>query len=293
MNSSESRGGSIAEQVRKLPVPWGHLAVWALGQQGYLIKGGSHVVIIDPYLSDYVEEITPDTTGQFARQVPIVIRPDELEMVSVVLSTHHHADHCDPNTLLPLLQAAPNVRLVASYTGRDSLTSAGADADRITVPPLNEAIDYGQGLTITAIPSAHYSFEPDADGNPAYLGYIINLNGVTLYHSGDTVLYNGLIERLRQNPIDIMCLPINGRDWFREQQDMVGNMDYREAAELAAAVGDTVLLPGHNDMFKANMINPAYLLDYLSTHHPRQRVHFLQAGELYYYVPYYLKTKSD
>jgi L-ascorbate metabolism protein UlaG (beta-lactamase superfamily) len=61
-------------------------------------------------------------------------------------------------------------------------------------------------------------------------------------------------------------------------------MDYREAAELAAAVGATVLLPGHNDMFAGNRINPAYLLDYLATHHPGQRVHFLKAGELYYYA---------
>jgi L-ascorbate metabolism protein UlaG (beta-lactamase superfamily) len=47
---------SIAPQVRALQVPDDHLAVWALGQAGYLLKGGSQVVIIDPYLSGHVQD---------------------------------------------------------------------------------------------------------------------------------------------------------------------------------------------------------------------------------------------
>jgi L-ascorbate metabolism protein UlaG (beta-lactamase superfamily) len=270
---------ALAAQVRALAVPPGHLAVWALGQQGYLLKGGAHAVIIDPYLTDHIEQ-----TGGPPRQVPIPAGPGELDMVTVACATHHHADHCDPYTLIPLLAAAPQARLVTSYTGRDLLAAEGVDPGRITVPPIDMPVDYGDGLTITAIPSAHYTFEPDTGGNPAFLGFIITLNGVTLYHSGDTIIYDGLVERLRRQPLDLACLPINGRDWFREQRGLVGNMDYREAAELAATVGARVLLAGHNDMFAGNRINPAYLLDYLSRQYPRQRVHFLQAGELYYYA---------
>jgi L-ascorbate 6-phosphate lactonase len=185
---------------------------------------------------------------------------------------------------VPLMRSASSARLATSYTGREVLVEAGVPGERITVPPIDEAVDYGTGLSVTAIPSAHYDFQPDAQGNPAFLGFIVTLNGVSLYHSGDTVIYDGLADRLKSRQIDIMCLPINGRDWFREQADLVGNMDYREAAELTAAVGAKVLLPGHNDMFRNNRINPAYLLDYLASNHPRQRVHFLQAGELYYFA---------
>jgi L-ascorbate 6-phosphate lactonase len=275
---------SIAAQVRGLEVGAGHLAVWALGQHGYLLKGGGKVVIIDPYLSDYVEQIAPEPPGALARQVPIVIRPEELSMVDVALVTHHHADHCDPLTLLPLLEAAPRAKLVTSYTGRDTLLKEGAGPDRIVVPPVDRAVDHGEGLSITAIPAAHYEHEPDAEGNPAYLGFVVRLNGVTLYHSGDGIIYEGLIERLEGQEIDLACLPINGRDWFREEQGLVGNMDYREAADLASRAGVKVLLPSHNDMFIGNRINPAYLMDYVTSRHPRQRVHFLQAGELYYFA---------
>ena len=65
---------------------------------------------------------------------------------------------------------------------------------------------------------------------------------------------------------------------------MVGNMDYREAANLAHRAGARVLLAMHNDMFAGNRINPSYLLDYIESYHPEQRVHFLRAGELYYYA---------
>jgi L-ascorbate metabolism protein UlaG (beta-lactamase superfamily) len=270
---------SIAPQIRALVVPQGHLAVWALGQQGYILKGGDRVVVIDPYLSNYVEEV-----GNIARQVPIPVDPAELDMVDLVLATHAHADHCDPRTLGPLLKASPSARLMTSYKGRDTLSEYGFDMARIQVPPVGRGVEVGNVLSVTAIPSAHYTQEPDSEGKPAYLGFIIALNGVTLYHCGDSVIYPGLLDELKMYGIDIACLPINGRDWFREQQDLVGNMDYREAAELAAAAGVKVLLPGHNDMFAGNRINPAYLLDYLQANHPRQRFHFLQAGELYYYA---------
>lgn len=282
---SKQDGAGLAGQVRSLQVDDGHLAVWALGQQGYLFKGGNRVVVIDPYLSNDIQESGGGASEAVARLIPIPVQPWELTMADVVLATHHHPDHADPRTLGPLLEAAPEARLVTSYRARNELRAAGLDVSRAEAPPVGEAVDYGGGLSITAIPSAHYEQEPDAEGNPAYLGFIMNFGGVTVYHSGDTIIYPSLIERLKEHEIDLMCLPINGRDWFREQGGIVGNMDYREAAELTVAAGGRVLLPGHNDMFAGNRVNPAHLLDYLQANHPRQRVHFLKSGELYYYVP--------
>lgn len=271
---------SLAAQIVELEVGRDHLAIWALGQHGFLLKGGGHTIVLDPYLSNYVEELS----GGEPRLAPIVIQPEEMGMVDVVLVTHGHPDHCDPQTLGPLLEAAPRARLLTSYKARQALVEAGFDASRIDVPIIDQPVDLGRELSVTPIPAAHYEMEPDANGNPAYLGFILTLNGVTLYHSGDTRIYPGLVERLQAQPLDVMCLPINGGDWFRDQEGLVGNMDYREAADLTAKVGGRVLLPAHNDMFAGNRINPSYLLDYLETWHSAQRVHFLRPGELYYYV---------
>src|SRR4051812_3103919 len=111
------QGTSIRlEQLQSLDVPHGHLAVWALGQQGYLFKGGKHIIIIDPYLSEGVADMTGDSA--FRRLVPLAVQPSELTMVELALATHAHADHCDPQTLVPLLQAAPQAVLITSYTGK-------------------------------------------------------------------------------------------------------------------------------------------------------------------------------
>jgi L-ascorbate metabolism protein UlaG (beta-lactamase superfamily) len=67
---------------------------------------------------------------------------------------------------------------------------------------------------------------------------------------------------------------------------MIGNLDGREAAELAAAVGAEVLIPMHNDMFAANRVSPAILADFLDRTYPRQKYHWLQPGELYVHLKF-------
>ena len=77
---------------------------------------------------------------------------------------------------------------------------------------------------------------------------------------------------------------MNGRDGWRERRGMIGNLDGPEAAQLAAAVGADVLIPMHNDMFAANHVSPAILADFLDRTYPRQKYHWLQPGELYFFV---------
>ncbi len=93
--------------------------------------------------------------------------------------------------------------------------------------------EFGDETIIQPIPAAHEELETDEQGYHRYVGYLIKLNGVTVYHAGDTVVYEGLADRLRKESIDLGLLPINGRDAFRNSRGIVGNMDYREAAELA------------------------------------------------------------
>jgi L-ascorbate metabolism protein UlaG (beta-lactamase superfamily) len=275
---------TLLQQLDAIRPPAGQLALWALGQSGYLVKGGDTLIAIDPYLSDALEPAGYGSNRALARLVPIVADPTALSSLAAVLCTHEHADHCDPATLRPMLAASPQARVFASYKAAAKLADTGVAQERIAIPPVGVSVPVADKLSLAAIPAAHYEQEPDALGNPAYLGFLLEFNGVRLYHSGDTVVYPGLIERLRATPIDLACLPINGRDWFREQGGLVGNLDYREAAELAAAIGARVLLPNHNDLFRGNRINPATMLDYLSTHHPFQRAHFLQVGELFYFA---------
>ena len=163
------------------------------------------------------------------------------------------------------------------------LLAAGLPADRFLVPRLDEARSLG-GLTFTALPSAHYGLDAEPERGHRWLGFLVEMNGVRLYHSGDTILHDGLVTRLGGAGVDVAFLPVNGRDFWRERRGIIGNLDGREAAELAATIGADVLIPMHNDMFALNHASPAVLADFLDRHHPRQKCHWLQPGELYLYV---------
>jgi len=79
-------------------------------------------------------------------------------------------------------------------------------------------------------------------------------------------------------------LPINGRDFFREQREIVGNMWPGEGIDLAVQIEARVLLGIHNDLFAGNRVNPGTLFDELDRRAPWQRCHLLQPGELYLYA---------
>jgi L-ascorbate metabolism protein UlaG (beta-lactamase superfamily) len=256
--------------------------MWALGQHGFLLKGQHTTVIIDPYLSNWFELEHPG--AGLERQVPIVIQPDEMSFLDYALITHDHADHADLLTLQPMMAAASVAHVFTSWKASKRLTTGGLDSTRIRVSKVDQAVQVNAEFSFTPIPAAHYEFEPDEDGEPAYLGFLIELNGVKVYHAGDTLIYDGLLERLKGKDIDLFLLPSNGRDWYRDEKYIIGNLDYREAVELTARAGARVLIPTHNDLFVGNRINPATILDYANTQYPQQRIHFLRAGELYYYA---------
>jgi L-ascorbate metabolism protein UlaG (beta-lactamase superfamily) len=105
-----------------------------------------------------------------------------------------------------------------------------------------------------------------------YLGYVIDDGWVRVYHAGDTVAYAGMADRLRDLRVEVALLPINGRDHYREAAGIVGNLDHREAATLAADAGADVLVPMHYDMFAGNQGYPAHLIDVVRREHPRLSV---------------------
>ena len=117
------------------------------------------------------------------------------------------------------------------------------------------------GVRFVSIPAAHEQLDYDPEYGYPYRGYVVTLGGVTIYHAGDCVPYDGLVERLVALDVDIALLPINGRDYFRLSRGSTGNFNYPgEAAELAAAAGIRLLIPMHFGMHLANTERPGYLV---------------------------------
>jgi L-ascorbate 6-phosphate lactonase len=274
---SIEREQNLIQQIDSLNVPSGQLALWSLGQAGFAIKGGSTVVYIDPYLSDSVAE-----SGGPERRFPPPLNPGSIKHAQAVFATHEHIDHLDVATLKPLMSASPNAKLVTSKQGRDMAVEAGIAAERIIAARLGEVRSIAD-FRYTAVPAAHYEYEVN-DGYSRWMGFLLECNGVTVYHAGDTIIFRELVEALQGKQIDIALLPFNGRDYFREQQDLIGNLWPREVVQLAEQLEARVLIGTHNDMFSENRVNPALLFDALDQHAPWQRCHLLQPGELYLYA---------
>jgi L-ascorbate metabolism protein UlaG (beta-lactamase superfamily) len=272
----------LYEQIDSMLVPYGQLALWALGQSGFAVKGGDTIVYIDPYLSDSVA-----AGGGPERRFPPPLEAASVAHAQAVFASHDHLDHVDEATLTPMLAASPQARLITSPQGAARLRGAGLASDRILTPALGEEYELG-ALRYTAIPAAHYAFEVDNAGCASYQGFVLRLNGVTLYHAGDTIIFPELLEALAAATasvaIDIALLPINGRDGFREARGIVGNLLPEEAVLLAQRIGARTLIAMHNDMFATNRVNPALLFDALDRHAPFLPCHVLQPGELYLVV---------
>ena len=93
--------------------------------------------------------------------------------------------------------------------------------------------------------------DTDEAGRHLYLGYVIEAEGLRLYHSGDSLAYDGLAGHFGAEPFDVLFLPINGRDPAR---GVAGNMSAAEAVALAAEVRPRFLVPHHYDMFTFNTV---------------------------------------
>ncbi len=98
------------------------------------------------------------------------------------------------------------------------------------------------------------------------------MNGVRVYHAGDTIVFDGMVEELRAIGVDLALLPINGRSYFREQQDLVGNMGPDDAAELADRIGANLVIPMHYDAFAKNRGYPNLLVEIAVRDHPDLQV---------------------
>ena len=226
-----------------------------LGQAGFLLRSTEATVLVDAFLSDHPERRTPP---------PIV--PSKLTDVDVILCTHEHIDHLDGPTVAAVAQASPHARVVVPEPISDQAIGCGVPAGRVSPAVAGEPVK-GLPVPVWPVPAQHgvdvadaYNFGHSLSNAARYLGYVVELGGVRIYHAGDTLWWPGLDQTLRDLDARVLLLPINGRDPAREAANLVGNMDHREAALLADAVGADLLVPMHWDMFAGNRGYPDHLV---------------------------------
>lgn len=260
----------LAREIQETTLPEDSIALWWLGQMSFACRLGRQVLYFDPYLSQDAD-----------RLVPPLLSPEEITGADMVLGSHDHLDHIDRQALPALLQASPQAVLLVPAPVQPSLARApGFPPQRIVGMEEERSFRRGE-VVVSAIAAAHEFLDRDEQsGLYPYLCYVVRWRGFTLLHAGDTVLYEGFHHKLRQlGKIDVMILPINGRDGKRYRSGTIGNMTFQEAADLAGTLRPNLVIPGHYDMFAHNSEDPALFADMVAAKYPGQPVHIATHGK--------------
>ena len=227
--------------------------VWWLGQSGFLLKFQGETILFDPYLSDSLSAKYQNTEKPHVRMSELVVEPQLLENINVVTSSHNHTDHLDAETLNAIFKNNPNSSFVIPEANRLFIT------DRLKCNPnfpvgLNESqtIKIGK-FEITGLPAAHNTIEKDEKGQCKFMSYIVRFADFTIFHSGDTLWYEGLDIVLKNFEVDLAFLPINGN---KPERKVAGNLSAEEAALLGKVIGAKCTIPHHYHLFEFNTENP-------------------------------------
>jgi L-ascorbate 6-phosphate lactonase len=221
-----------------------------LGQAGFRFEVAGRCILVDPFFAEHE-----------ARTYPPPSLDEYASGCDWVLVTHEHLDHLDPYSLREIAARSSALTVVAPAPLEPQVREACPDAEFVGVAR-GDRVELAGAGSATVVPAIH-GLEP-ADGypdDPRFVGYVLELDGVSLYHAGDTIAADSLLAALAPLRVDIALLPVNGRTYFREREGLVGNLDVRDAVALATELGASVLVPYHWDLFKGNTEAPGRVVD--------------------------------
>ena len=182
----------------------GNVTINWLGHSGFMIEGEGKTIYIDPY-------VLPENV-------------DFEDMADIILITHEHYDHCSPDAIRKLRKEDTTTLIPENC----SLKFRG-DARRIMEGDvLTEGLAI-KDMDIEVVPA--YNINKPSHPKGLGVGYIIKVEGIRIYHAGDS----DLIPEMKEIIADVALLPIGG----------TYTMDESEAADAAVAIAPKVVIPMH------------------------------------------------
>lgn len=225
--------------IQTITVKKGRLAVFWLGQASFVFKGADDVTVaVDPYFSDIVERLAG---WQRLWEPPF---PAEQLVADVIVYTHDHIDHLDPDAAVKIATANPKSLFVGPQSCIAHLRKLGIAPERMVI------LNRGQQRTIRGIdfraqPANHM---PPGDPEPFAIGVYMKIDGVSVYHTGDTVYSDEVLQAAQSlGHLDVLIVPINGN---------YAVMNTLDAALLTRALAPRHVIPCHFGMFANNTDDP-------------------------------------
>ena len=200
------------------------MKVTFLGQAGLLFETQQCRVMIDPYLSDSVAKVNPANS----RRVPVLesifdIRPD------VLIFTHDHLDHFDPETVEILLHRHKGITVLAPSSVWGKVRQMASGNNYVLFDRFTRWSEFG--LRFEAVKAQHSDVHA--------IGVILSDGDTKYYITGDT-LYSTQVLGDLPGGIDVVFLPVNG---------VGNNMNMEDGAEFFRATGGKLAVPIHTGLF--------------------------------------------
>ena len=197
-NISASEGAESPSETARMT----SIIHW-LGHDSFRIDGDGIVIYIDPY------KITDGPKSD------------------LILITHDHKDHASPEDVAKIQHSETTIvtasAAAAKFQGRIQTVKPG---DKLNI----------KGISIEAVP-AYNTNKFRSPGVPfhsqesGYVGYILTVNGIRIYHAGDT----DAIPEMKSVHCDVALLPVSG----------IYVMTAEEAATAAAMIHTKIVIPMH------------------------------------------------
>jgi L-ascorbate metabolism protein UlaG (beta-lactamase superfamily) len=200
------------------------------GQSCFELSDGSTTVLTDPFLK-------PNN--------PVAVATAEEVEADVIAISHGHADHVAD--AVPVAKRT-GAHCIAIVELADWLGSQGIEEDKLSDPNLGGTVEFDWGW-ISLVPAWHTNTLPGSADAPfsaeqgipigTAAGLLINIDGKTVYHAGDTCLFSDMKLIAQRSPVDVALLPIGGH-YTMDRRDAVYAVEFVEA--------DTVI-PMHYNTF--------------------------------------------
>lgn len=219
------------------------LRITYLGQCCFLLEADGVRIVTDPYLSSYVDR--NHEGWKRAYEPPCTLADLEPDLV---LISHSHDDHMDPETLGAYKKSGGDAVIAAPAPEIGLLKEIGF---RKIIEARAEKSFQFRDVTILPIACAHTDLATDEHGRFRNLSYVIDFGEKCVFFGGDMSLYDGLEERIMVENCSILILPCNGRDEERTKQGIIGNITAEEAAQLSYSLM-VPFIPAHHDLYPGN-----------------------------------------
>jgi L-ascorbate 6-phosphate lactonase len=230
--------------IREFSVPGDAIAVWYLGQNGFILKAPDGLLIgIDLYLTNSCASKFADRPYRLDRQLPVFIEPEDLDL-DVFITTHSHDDHADPETIRRV-RSDGATRFLGPFDSIRVYRECGVAEECCELLHPGECIDLGTSVRVRGT----FALPTDAtDLN--HLGILLTFsNGITFYDTGDTA-FADVLEALLPKDVDVCAICINGG---------FHNLSPMEAAAIVKVLRPHLVVPCHYDMMVNNVGSPSML----------------------------------